>query len=407
MNQSKKKYIAIIFLSWLAYLISYLGRNDYSACLLEIVNSMGITRASAGMVSSAFALCNAIGQLVSSIIINKVPPLKLIAAEIFSVAVINLLFPATDNLYIMMLLWGINGVMQATLLCGATRVFSETLEEPWLSRGAVSLNTIGAVGGMVNYLLCPLLIRYFRWQTVFFTVSTMLFLLGIVWCLVMPKLTAVKKKEVSEKGILIEGKSKSIFAVIGSKGVVFALMAVFVIGSLRESVSLWIPSYLNEEFQLSVTLSTAITAFVPMLQICGALLAGRVGRKTKNLFLPSMTAFLISMICFITIRSIGTISIAAVVILFVINAISMTAALTFLLSLYPIRCMDRKNIAKLVGILNFCVHLGDFAASTGFGWLSTVGGWGWTFSVMAMLAFFAAFITLIGIKVENSREIKK
>jgi sugar phosphate permease len=69
--------------------------------------------------------------------------------------------------------------------------------------------------------------------------------------------------------------------------------------------------------------------------------------------------------------------------------------------------MDRKNIAKNVGILNFCVHLGDFAASTGFGWLSTVGGWGWTFSVMAMLAFFAAFITLIGIKVENGRENKK
>lgn len=34
----------------------------------------------------------------------------------------------------MMLLWGINGCMQATLLCGITRIFSETLEEPWLSR---------------------------------------------------------------------------------------------------------------------------------------------------------------------------------------------------------------------------------------------------------------------------------
>lgn len=403
MNQSKKKYIFIIFISWLAYLISYLGRNDYSACLLEIVNSTGMTRASAGMVSSSFALCNAVGQLISSILINKIPPLKLIATEIFSVAVINLLFPASNNLFIMMLLWGINGVMQATLLCGITHIFSETLEEPWLSRGAVSLNTIGAVGGMVNYLLCPILIRFFHWQTVFFTISTLLFLLGIAWCIVMPKLTAVKKKDSSVTNIPIEGRSKSILEVIGSKGAIFALMAVFVIGSLRESVSLWIPSYLNEEFQLSVTISTAITAVVPMLQICGALFAGRVGRKTKNLFLPSMIAFLLSMFCFIIIRSIGTAAVAAVIILFVINAISMTAALTFLLSLYPIRCMDRKNIAKLVGILNFCVHLGDFAASTGFGWLSTVGGWSWTFSVMAMLAFSAAFITLIGLKVEHKR----
>ena len=408
MKQSQRKYIIIIFISWLAYLISYLGRNDYSACLLEIVNSTGMTRASAGMISSSFALCNAVGQLISSMIVNKISPIKLISTEIFTVAVINLLFPTSENLYIMMLLWGMNGVMQATLLCGITRIFSETMEEPWLSRGAVSLNTIGAVGGMINYLLCPLLIRFFRWQIVFFTISTMLFILGIVWCVVMPKLTSDKKKDGSVKKILVEGRSKSLLEILLSKGAFFALLAVFVIGSLRESVSLWIPSYLNENFQLSVTLSTAVTAVVPMLQICGALLAGRIGSKMKNLFLPSMMAFMISMTCFILIRAIGTATIAAVVILFVINAISMTAALTFLLSLYPIRCMDRKNIAKLVGVLNFCVHLGDFAASTGFGWLSTVGGWGWTFSVMALLAFSAVLISLIGIAVENNRmnEIK-
>ena len=408
MKQSLRKYIIIIFISWLAYLISYLGRNDYSACLLEIVNSTGMTRASAGMISSSFALCNAVGQLISSMIVNKISPIKLISAEIFTVAVINLLFPTSENLYIMMLLWGMNGVMQATLLCGITRIFSETMEEPWLSRGAVSLNTIGAVGGMINYLLCPLLIRFFRWQIVFFTISTMLFILGIVWCVVMPKLTSDKKKDGSVKKILVEGRSKSLLEILLSKGAFFALLAVFVIGSLRESVSLWIPSYLNENFQLSVTLSTAVTAVVPMLQICGALLAGRIGSKMKNLFLPSMMAFMISMTCFILIRAIGTATVAAVVILFVINDISMTAALTFLLSLYPIRCMDRKNIAKLVGVLNFCVHLGDFAASTGFGWLSTVGGWGWTFSVMALLAFSAVLISLIGIAVENNRmnEIK-
>ena len=403
MNQSQRKYITIIFISWLAYLISYLGRNDYSACLLEIVNSTGMTRASAGMISSSFALCNAVGQLISSMIVNKVSPIKLISAEIFTVAIINLLFPTSENLYIMMLLWGMNGVMQATLLCGITRIFSETMEEPWLSRGAVSLNTIGAIGGMINYLLCPLLIRFFRWQIVFFTISTMLFILGAVWCIVMPGLTSDKKKEQSVQKIRVEGRSKSLLEILFSKGVFCALLAVFVIGSLRESVSLWIPSYLNESFQLSVTLSTAVTAVVPMLQICGALLAGRVGRKTKNLFLPSMVAFMTSMTCFILIRAIGTATVAAVVVLFVINAISMTAALTFLLSLYPIRCMDRKNIAKLVGVLNFCVHLGDFAASTGFGWLSTVGGWSWTFSVMALLALSAVLISLIGMTVERKR----
>jgi sugar phosphate permease len=92
------------------------------------------------------------------------------------------------------------------------------------------------------------------------------------------------------------------------------------------------------------------------------------------------------------------------VVSFVVNAISMTAALTFLLSLYPIRCMERKDIAKFVGLLNFFVHLGDFAASTGFGWLSTAGGWTLTFSSMAILSFSAAAIVVIGMKISNKRK---
>jgi len=404
MDRSKRRYVLIIFIAWLAYLISYLGRNDYSACILEIVTSTGMTRASAGMISSAFALCNAIGQLISTIIINKVSPMKLITAEIFSVAIINLLFPASGNFYVMMLLWGINGCMQATLLCGITRIFSETLEEPWLSRGAISLNTIGAVGGVVNYLLSPVLIHFFNWKTVFFTISTMLFALGVVWCTVMPRLTATKKNEINAIKSPVKVKSKTIFEILRSPSAVCTLIAVFIIGALRESVSLWIPSYLNESFKLTVTVSTAITAVVPMLQIFGALLAGQTARKAQNLFFPALVTFLISTACFVLIPSVGQLTAVATVFLFVINAISMTAALTFLLSLYPIRCMERKDIAKFVGLLNFFVHLGDFAASTGFGWLSSVGGWDLTFSVMAALSFTAAIIAFIGIKISNKRK---
>ena len=403
MGQSKKRYIVIIFIAWLAYLISYLGRNDYSACVLEIVNSTGMTRASAGMISSSFALCNAVGQLISTIIINKVSPIKLITAEIFTVALINLLFPTSNNFYVMLLLWGINGCMQATLLCGITRIFSETLEEPWLSRGAVSLNTIGAVGGVVNYLLAPILIYFFNWKTVFFTISTMLFLLGVVWCVVMPKLASAQNKEPNIKIALDKARSRSIFELLRSRDAVCALLAVFIIGSLRESVSLWIPSYLSENFKLTVTVSTAITAVVPMLQISGALIAGCVGRKTPNLFFPALVTFILSTACFVIIPAVGSVTAVATVFLFVINAISMTAALTFLLSLYPVRRMERQNIAKFVGILNFFVHLGDFAASTGFGWLSSVGGWNLTFSVMAILAFTAAFIAFFGMRTIRKR----
>ena len=112
---SNKKSVLIIFLSWLAYLISYLGRSDYSSCLLEIVNQTGVLRVTAGMVSSVFALCNAFGQIASGFLMKKISPIKIITVELFTVAIINLIFPATNSFVVMAILWGINGAMQSTL----------------------------------------------------------------------------------------------------------------------------------------------------------------------------------------------------------------------------------------------------------------------------------------------------
>ena len=37
MKKSQSGSLIIIFICWLAYLMSYLGRSDYSVCILDIV----------------------------------------------------------------------------------------------------------------------------------------------------------------------------------------------------------------------------------------------------------------------------------------------------------------------------------------------------------------------------------
>ncbi len=405
----EKNSILIIFLAWLAYMLSYLGRSDYSACILEIVNESGVTRATAGMVSSMFALCNAIGQVFSGFIIKKISPIKIIGVELFTVAIINFLFPNSNSFYIMAVLWGINGCMQATLLSSATQIFLETLQEPYLSRGVVMLNTIGAVGGALNYILSWVMIRYVSWKAVFITIATMLFLFAVIWTMVMPKLVNKGKEQKSIVTKTYKGSSQSeksektvliskvpFFSQLACYGTIFVILGAFFIGLLRESVSLWIPSYLNETFGLSSSLSTIITMFVPCLQVCGALLGGSVGRKAHILHFPAGIAFVLSGMCLLILLFIDDRSILFSILLFVINAICMTAALTFLLSLFPIRYFGKGQAPILVGLINFFVHVGDFLASSGIGWLSEVGGWWLTFGFLGGLAFTAAIICMVG-----------
>ena len=174
------------------------------------------------------------------------------------------------------------------------------------------------------------------------------------------------------------------------------LAGCFMIGLMRESVSLWIPSYINEVFGLSSSLSIILTVFVPGFQVFGAILGGRLGRKMQNLHFPGCVVFAISGFCMGMLLLAGDFNPFLSVGLFVINAICMTAALTLSLSLFPIRFLPKEHAPMFVGILNFFVHAGDFFASAGIGWLSQYSGWGITFTILCTIAFTASVVYAVG-----------
>lgn len=405
--KTKKQSILIIAFAWFAYLISYMGRADYSACLVEIVNTMQISRTAAGLVTSVFSICNAFGQIGSGFLLKKFSPVKIIGTELFCVAVINFLFPYGNSVLFMALLWGMNGALQSTLLCSATRIFMETLKEPWLSKGAVMLNTVGATGGTLNYILTWFLIRHADWQTVFITVGGILSIAGILWIIFMPSLsvpltvTAGESPLPARKSVVSlntdKGSEKiSLLSCLARYGALFMMTGCFMIGLMRESVSLWIPSYINEVFELGTGKSVIMTVFVPALQILGAVLGGALGRRFRNLHFPSGILFLISGLCMGLLYLAGNFHPFFSVGMFVINAICMTAALTLSLSLFPMRFLPLQHAPLFVGILNFFVHAGDFLASAGIGWLSQSCGWETTFSILFAIALMAGVLYSIG-----------
>ncbi len=396
---SRSRSIQIIALAWLAYVFSYLGRADYGANMLHIVQEIGISRGAAGMVSSTLSICNATGQLASAFAMRKLDPRKLIWAELLTVALINLLFPFVGSFALMVLLWGINGAIQSTLLCSATKIYVETLEEPYLSYGATMMNTVGAVGGAMIYLMTWALVPQIGWRGMFLLISALLFGLSVVWLLTMGRMKAEKteirlpERELREPPpAACPPLSKRIF----QHGALYVVLGIFAIGMLRESVLLWLPTYLNEVFGFSRDQSTLLTVFVPLLQVSGPVIATWVSRRCHGLHLPGGIAFLISGVCLLFLRLLGNINAILTIGLFVIHAISMTTALTFFLSLYPIRFFGKVQAVTLTGLLNFFSHAGDFVASTGIGWVSEHFGWDRTLLILCVVALVSAAICAVG-----------
>ena len=121
-----------------------------------------------------------------------------------------------------------------------------------------------------------------------------------------------------------------------------------------------------------------------------------MGRRVENLHLLSAGAFALSGVSLLLIMLIGSASLPLTLCFFVINAVSMTGALTFLLTLFPIRHFPRGEIALLVGITNFSVHAGDFLSSFSIGYLSEAYGWSLTFTALGSIALFAAVLLTVG-----------
>ena len=72
----------LIFLCWLAYTTAYLGRLNFSACLVDIIDTLGTTKQAAGLVTSCFFFAYGAGQLINGILSKRYRPRIVIAAAL-------------------------------------------------------------------------------------------------------------------------------------------------------------------------------------------------------------------------------------------------------------------------------------------------------------------------------------
>ena len=196
MNDVRRYPELILILSWLAYILSYMG----SAGLATILNETNITKATAGIVSSSMFFCNAVGQLISSFIVPKLPPAKVILTEVISVSVLNLLFSFEQSIVMMAVLWGLNGFIQSAMLCAIIQLFVTHVSEPYISRGSVLVNTVGSIGGALIYITAWYFTSFYTWRHQFKFLSIILAVFSFAWFICFkPEIITAYSQEKQEK----------------------------------------------------------------------------------------------------------------------------------------------------------------------------------------------------------------
>ena len=131
-SQSKSGVGFLIFLGWLVYTTSYLGKVNYSANITQIIDFYGISKAEAGIVPTFFFFAYGIGQVVNGILCRKYNIKWTVFTSLTLSAVINFIIAVSTDFTYIRWLWLVNGFLMSILWPLLIRLFSETLPEKHL-----------------------------------------------------------------------------------------------------------------------------------------------------------------------------------------------------------------------------------------------------------------------------------
>ena len=390
MHQSKEKSnnksqsIFLVFLGWLVYATSYLGKVNYSANITQIIEFYDVTKTQAGIVPTFFFFSYGIGQVFNGIFCKRYNIKWMVFISLFISASINLIIAVGSNFSIIKWLWLINGFVLSILWPTLVRLLSETLPQKKLGASSVVMGTTVAVGTLIIYGLSSIFAAFDKFKMSFYTAGIAVIFVAIIWMIFYNKavvsakkereqeeLTGETKTEISEQKHKRKGERKLLFATI-------YVLCFYAIGVnlIKDGLTTWVPSILKEEFFMGDSLSILLTLFLPILAVFGNAGALKTHKIIPDYVNHCATIFVIAaaFICVIIaslkLKLAFFVLIGLVIVNFLVSSLN-----SLITSIFPLFMRGNVNSGLFAGVLNGFSYLGSTISSYGLGTIAENFGW--------------------------------
>lgn len=378
-EQEKKKSRGcvglLLFLSWFVYTAANVGRMDYSASMVAVIEETGATKDAAGLVASLFFLAYGAGQLVNGFFCHKYNTRLMIFGALLFSAAANVALPFCPNAGIMKYLWLANGAVQSVLWSSLVKLQSEYLNDQEVGRSIILMSTTTAAGTFIAYGLSALFVAFVGWKPTFYTAGGLLVLAAFVWLFgvghvqkTLPKFE-VKKAEFPANG---EGNAskKPVYLALG-----FVFFFAVANGFVKDGVTAWVPNLLKETYGLETYFSIILTLILPLISILGAYAAKLIHRKLPNDILLCGLFYLLGGGALGLVLWLLTRSLAVTVILFSLVSCSMAAVNNIASSSVPFRLRTVGKSGMYAGLINTFCYAGSTLSSYLLGAMAERVGW--------------------------------
>ncbi|MEU3402280.1 MFS transporter [Streptomyces filamentosus] len=286
--QSARRTVRItIVLLFAAWLVDYADRLVINLVLPSLGTEFSLSRGQQGLVVSAFFLAYALAQIPGGMLADRHGARRVTLWALLVWSVFTALTGLAWSFAVLLVLRFAFGAAEGIFPPAALKVLVERTrpEERMAANGLIMSSN--AVAGVLTPLLIAPLIAVFGWRSAFFSTAALGVVVLVAVRLRLP--TPLPRTEPETDG----GRP-------GARGVLrlgmvwrFSAM-MFGYSAIVWGFNTWVPSYLGEEYGVSLTTAGALVA-VPALAAAGATVAGgrisdRLGGHHRKVVVPCMTA---------------------------------------------------------------------------------------------------------------------
>lgn len=417
--QKFKKYAWLMLLSFgLTYLFFYNGRQNINLVLPLMKQEFQSDLGTLGVVSSALFWCYAFGQLVSGRLGSYFGYKKLMVVGVAASAVLNVLISFQSELWLIAVLWGLNGFFQAMVWSNGIGVINKWW--PKEKRGFASglATAFSGVAQAVTYLTvnwCLILNPEWTWRAGFrFPIIPMVLILiaFILFFKEKPENVGLKPFEEADKSL--DTTDAAMEKTLASKGffypykllfsepkvLVFCLISA-IAGIGRYGLLTWIPTYFTEELGLTLKDDMFTYIVLPLGQACAMFVFPFItdklfkGKREPMLILASVVAC-IGLVCFPFFKT----QLPATVMLFIVGVFSMVTGVIWAIA----GDMGGRALSStVVGVLDWAVYMGAAIQASVFGFVQEQFGWSAIFITIGCLYIVLLVLTLLARKMKMKR----
>ncbi|MBF9018645.1 MULTISPECIES: MFS transporter [unclassified Oceanispirochaeta] len=388
-------------LCWLAYALIYFGRVNLSVALPDIESDLGLSKAGLGLIGTIFFWIYGTGQLVNGRLGDSFPSRPFIFAGLFVTALANIFFGLAGSVPLMLLLWGINGYFQSMLWGPIIKTLSHWFSYKKRAAVAIGVSTSMVGGFLLAWGLSGHLVATSGWRSAFLVPGIVIGCFSLVWLiflrerpedlgLVSPN-THVARQEDSRKDSFIPLLLKSRLGLI--------VLACFAQGIIKDGISLWGPTFILEQWDLSMETTVKAILIIPLTNLGGMFLASWLNSLLENSERKAILLLLtLTIISLTSLILVGRSSLYFGLVFLALTSAFMYGANTLLLGVIPMNYARIGAVSTIAGFLDFSSYLAAGAASVITGLVVQTFGWNSMLLIWCFSACIGAAAIFIDIK---------